>query len=126
MSKLTPSGKALIVVVNPLADFFRSRIRGELWRRNGNEVPAFYEERGKGHIVMMYGASDKQHAEGASARVTESGKFPEDYPAYRRCTNAYIMEDISYTLNTIHGVADFDTPRRGESGCGQTPEPLEP
>jgi hypothetical protein len=98
MNKLAPHGRVLIVVVNPLADFFRARIR-----QLEKEAPAFHEERGGGHTVMMYGAGE------APARGT-GGRFPEDYPAYRRCGKAYNIEDISYTLNTIHGVADFDTP----------------
>jgi 16S rRNA G1207 methylase RsmC len=95
---LTATGRALIVVVNPLADFFRARIQ-----RAGTPL---LEASGKGHTVMMYGPPVGQ----APSPSMATGAFYADYPAYHRHSAAYTLADVAYTLDTVHGVADFDTP----------------
>jgi hypothetical protein len=96
---LAPEGRVLIVVVNPLANFFRTRIC-----QSGTLL---YDEMGAGHTVLMYGSSADKPLVACPPR---RGDFWQSHPAYRRNSGAYLMEEVSYTLDTIHGVADFDTP----------------
>jgi hypothetical protein len=93
---LNPCGWALIVVVNPLADFFRA------------QIPQLrYEERGPGHTVFMYGPAAH---EGLWGGTQGRRGFLGEYPAYHRLRGDYTMEGITYTLDTIQGLGDFDCP----------------
>ncbi|MDR0637171.1 MAG: methyltransferase [Treponema sp.] len=96
---LAPEGRVLIVVVKPLANLFRIRI--------AQAGALLYEETGASHTVLMYG---KSAGKPLLACPPRHGDFWQSYPAYRRNSGVYLMEDVSYTLDTIHGVADFDTP----------------
>ncbi|MDR1400299.1 MAG: methyltransferase [Treponema sp.] len=96
---LGPEGRVLVVVVNPLASLFRICI--------AQVGTLLYDETGASHTVLMYGQSaDKPLVSCPPCR----GDFWQSHPAYRRNSSVYFMEDLSYTLDTIHGVADFDTP----------------
>ncbi|MDR0568428.1 MAG: methyltransferase [Spirochaetaceae bacterium] len=92
---LTPSGRALIVAVNPLADFFRSAIETLL-----------YEETGPGHTVFVYGPSEKP-----AEPILSGPRFLEQYPAYLRRTGDYRIEETAYAIDAVHGAGDFDSPR---------------
>jgi 16S rRNA G1207 methylase RsmC len=95
---LTPSGRALIVVVNPLAGFFYAQIQ-----QGG--IPLLCRETLKEHTVFMYGSSSTQ-----AEPIQGGGAFLRNYPAYHRCSNSYAIGNIAYTLDAVHGVGDFDTP----------------
>jgi hypothetical protein len=87
---LTPEGRALIVVVPPLADFFRALIRD-------SGAPLLREEAGPEHRVFVYGA-----AEGPEPRPRRA--------AYLRNSASYEMEGIRYRVSSVHGAAEFDRP----------------
>jgi hypothetical protein len=95
---LNPGGWALIVVVNPLADFFRAQIP---------QITLRYEERGAAHTVFMYGPASQERLWGGTPGLRG---FLGEYPAYHRLRGDYTMEGIAYTLDTIHGLGDFDCP----------------
>jgi hypothetical protein len=99
---LNPGGSVLIVVVNPLADFFRAQIAQA-------HVPLQYDEPGREHRVFMYG-SRPYPFEGPLEPVQGGGYLLRDYPMYHRRGGDYVMEGLAYSLNTIQGVADFDAP----------------
>jgi 16S rRNA G1207 methylase RsmC len=112
---LAPEGRALIVVVKPLANFFRFRIAqiGTL----------LYDRTGANHAVLVYGRSaDKPLA----ARLPQCCDLWQTHPAYRRNSGVYVMEDQSYTLDTIHGVADFDTPSEAVQVAAKLMRRLQP
>jgi hypothetical protein len=109
---LNPGGSVLIVAVNPLADFVRARIAQA-------KVPLRYDEQGKEHRVFMYGplgsvppagGSPVYPFEGTLEPVQGGGHVLRDYPMYHRRRGDYVMEGVAYSLDTIQGVADFDTP----------------
>lgn len=107
---LNPGGFVLIVVVNPLADFFRSQIARV-------KVPLRYDEQGREHRVFMYGplgsAPDPYGSNSGEVPlepVQGGGPLLRDYPMYHRRSGNYVMEGLAYSLDTIQGVADFDTP----------------
>ncbi|MDR2394910.1 MAG: methyltransferase [Treponema sp.] len=109
---LNPEGSVLIVVVNPLADFFRAHIAQA-------NLPLQYDKPGREHRVFMYGPLDSTpHTYGSVAYpgkgplepVQGGGYLLQDYPMYHRRRGDYVMEGIGYSLDTIQGVADFDTP----------------
>jgi hypothetical protein len=109
---LNPGGSVLIVVVNPLSDFVRSQIAQA-------KVPLQYEEQGREHKVFMYGplgsasfpyGSMAYPFEGPLEPVQGAGHLLRDYPMYHRRRGDYVMEGLAYSLDTIQGVADFDTP----------------
>lgn len=95
---LTPSGRVLLVAVNPLADFFRSRIL-----KTGAAV--LHDETGKDHTVFMYGSVALR------AKPIQTGEqFFRDHPFYQRNRGGYELEGVSYSLDAIQGVEDFDSP----------------
>ena len=94
---LTPQGRALVVVVNPLAGDFRA------WIAHAG-APLLREETGSDHTVFMYGPV---------SRAPESGGVLADIPAYRRRGGVYELEGISYELDSVYGVRDFDRPGGG-------------
>jgi 16S rRNA G1207 methylase RsmC len=96
-SLLTPQGRALIVAVNPLAAHFR------LWIAKAG-APLLREEQGPGHTVFMYGHNPL----GNNALHERGGLW--DIPAYRRAAGVYQLEGVSYELDSVYGVRDFDQP----------------
>lgn len=109
---LNPGGSVLVVVVNPLADFFRLQIAQA-------NLPLQYDELGREHRVFMYGPlGSAPHPYGAIPYPGEvplepvqgGGGLFRDYPMYHRRRGNYVMEGLAYSLDTIQGVADFDTP----------------
>ncbi|MHB9291161.1 hypothetical protein Holit_00233 [Hollandina sp. SP2] len=99
---LNPGGSVLIVVVNSLADFFRDQIAQA-------QVPLKYIEQGREHRVFMYG-SRPYPFEYPLEPVQRGGYLLRDYPMYHRRRGDYVVEGLAYSLDTIQGVADFDTP----------------
>ncbi|GHV72047.1 hypothetical protein AGMMS49928_27170 [Spirochaetia bacterium] len=100
---LNDGGRCLIVVVNPLEEFFRGAIAAA-------NAPLLGETEGPGHHVFLYGPSASS-ADTGCAKPTAIGKsFFQDHSFYRRANAVYTMEDTSYQLETIHGAADFDSP----------------
>jgi SAM-dependent methyltransferase len=92
LTRLGEGGRVLMVAVNTLADFFRSRIRGF-----GGEI--FREETGGEHTVFGY--------RGQGAR--EEGTFPEN-PAYIRSRGDYELEGISCHIDAVYGAPGFNAP----------------
>jgi hypothetical protein len=89
---LSPGGRALVVIVHTLRERFRA------WLSQAG-APVLREERGTEHTVFMYGP--------ASDRIERL--VPPD-AAYHRLSGVYEIEGVSYRLDSIHGVRDFDTP----------------
>ena len=96
---LKKDGRVFLVAVNTLADFFRSRIAAA-------EAPLITEETGTQHTVFVYGPANEQ----IIAPIIFDEKFPHSYPFYIRNRSEYEMEDVSYSLDTVHGAPDFDNP----------------
>jgi 16S rRNA G1207 methylase RsmC len=92
---LKNGGLALVVVVNPLAPWFRSGItaRGSTLLR---------EEAGKDHTVFAYGRGPGPAAGGA-----ETGVFPGK-AAYCRGGGDFEMEGARYRIDAVYGAAGFD------------------
>jgi 16S rRNA G1207 methylase RsmC len=107
---LNPGGKAVIVAVNTLADFFRPRLggpAGELLR----------EEQGPEHTVFVYGAgpaADRAAAEEPLSRSAGPARAGEDFlfshPFYLRQSAGFELADISLPMDTVHGAPGFDRP----------------
>ncbi|MDR1030317.1 MAG: hypothetical protein LBL76_05545, partial [Treponema sp.] len=79
-------------------DFFRAQIP---------QATLQYEEQGPGHTVFMYGPAAH---EGLWGGTPELRGFLGEHPAYHRLKGDYTMEGITYTLDTIQGLGDFDCP----------------
>jgi hypothetical protein len=92
---LAPGGRALIVVVAPLAGFFRRRLEAA-------GVSLAGEERGPEHTVLAYGAG----GQAASPAVPAEDRPP----AYLRRRARYEMEGLGYNMDTVYGAAGFDQP----------------
>ena len=112
-SLLTGGGRAIIVVVHTLADFFRAQIAAA-----GADL--LLEKTSPGHSVFVYGrAGDSASVAAAFAAATaatiaasantDSG-FLLRYPSYRRGSAQCVIEDIPVSIETIHGAAGFDAP----------------
>jgi SAM-dependent methyltransferase len=115
---LSPGGRALLVAVNTLGDFFRTLIEqagGRLLR----------EAAGPGHTVFVYadGAANGTTADGTvavAAAVSADGGGPmgnaagadflDEYPFYLRRRGRYRIEGVEYPLDTVHGAPLFDDP----------------
>ena len=97
---LNPGGRVFMVAVNPLADFFKKLIT----ETGANLI---HEETGTGHTVFVYGP-DKSIA--ITQPVSEEGDFFAIHPEYLRTSGEYVIEDIKYHLDAVHGAADFDNP----------------
>ena len=99
---LKKNGLVFLVAVNTLADFFRSRIAtaGAL---------LLIEETGKEHTVFVYGRGENSGTMTGSPVIFDE-KFPQSYPFYLRNRDKYEMEGVSYSLDTVHGAANFDSP----------------
>jgi hypothetical protein len=101
---LSEGGKVLLVAVQTLGDFFRSRVD-----QAGGVV--FREEAGSGHIVFGYsrragGAGTPRRAE----PVRAGENFLESNPFYLRRRLTYELEGITLSMDTVHGAPDFDRP----------------
>jgi hypothetical protein len=96
-----------VVVVAPLADFFKARIL-----EAGAAI--LREEAGPGHRVFVYAPEPRGTAEGTASPETGGRAAGEDFlaahPCYLRNRGAYNMEGISYRLDTVHGAPGFDSP----------------
>ncbi|MDR3167443.1 MAG: methyltransferase [Treponema sp.] len=98
---LNAGGRVLLVAVNPLADFFRTRI-------GAASLPLYREVAGKGHTVLLYGPPEKKTA---LYPAPEGGKdLLSLIPAYLRRRGSYETEGVSYSLDTCYGAASFDSP----------------
>jgi hypothetical protein len=94
---LAPEGRALIVVVNTLADFFRRRIEGC--------AQLLGEEAGPGHTVFVYASPKTPAPEGeAAAGIPETRRF------YLRNSGDYEMGGIGYHIDALYGAPGFDRP----------------
>ncbi|MDR2397703.1 MAG: methyltransferase [Spirochaetaceae bacterium] len=98
---LNPKGSVLVVVVAPLGDFFYRQITQA-------NLSLQYDELGKRHRVFMYGPSATPSP--PVKPVVGGGYLLRDYPMYHRRQGEYILEDLAYSLDTIQGAADFNTP----------------
>jgi len=108
-SLLKKDGRVFLVVVNTLADFFRSGIAAA--------AALIIEETGKEHTVFVFGAPDSSASRGETKAVAGQDNsiilnenFPQSYPFYIRYKNEYEMGGISYSMDTVHGAPDFDSP----------------
>jgi hypothetical protein len=104
---LAPEGRALIVVVNTLADFFRSRISGS--------ARLLGEEAGPEHTVFTYSRPKPPAPEEAAARIpVEEAFFEESFLEtrrfYLRNSGDYLMEGVGYHIDALYGAAEFDRP----------------
>jgi hypothetical protein len=93
---LSPEGRALIVAVNSLADFFRTRIKAS--------ARLLGEEAGPEHRVFVYAPPETRPSGGAAA------SFPEIRRVYLRNSGDYMMEGLGYRIEALHGAAEFDRP----------------
>jgi hypothetical protein len=101
---LAPKGRALIVVVNPLADLFRARI--------GGSALLLGEEAGPEHTVFVYTRPETGLSQGEGAAEGGSGEasFPETNRFYLRNSGDYAMEGLGYRIEALYGAAGFDRP----------------
>jgi hypothetical protein len=99
--RLSPEGRVLLVVVNPLADMFRARI-GELC------LPVFHDETGRGHTIFMYGRGASPSREGDP--WDSETRLPDLRSLYFRSGGDYELEGIPYHINAVQGAAGFDDP----------------
>jgi hypothetical protein len=104
---LAPGGRALIVVVNSLADFFRTHLG---WCG----APLLREEAGTEHRVFVYGGPASAPPD-LPAIWDPAAESPEPRPGlwrgvYLRGEAAYEMEGIAYGISSVHGAAEFDRP----------------
>jgi hypothetical protein len=95
------------VVVNTLADFFRTRIE-----RCGALLQG--EEQGPEHTVLVYG-------NGATAGIPAEGPPGNQAggPVYPRHKARYEMEGIGYEIGAVHGAAEFDRPGEGAAAAAK-------
>jgi SAM-dependent methyltransferase len=100
---LSAGGSVMVVVVNPLADLLRSRIR-EL------ALPLPHDERGKEHTVLVYGRPEKPAGIPIAAPENNPADFLRHWPCYVRRSGDFALEDTGYHLDAFHGVAGFDNP----------------
>jgi hypothetical protein len=106
---LAPEGRVLIVAVNTLADFFRTRIR--------DSALLLREEAGPEHTVFVYTRPESAvpRKETIAAANTKGGAFPcdrflERQGFYLRNSGDYEMEGLSYHIDALFGAAEFDRP----------------
>jgi SAM-dependent methyltransferase len=101
---LAPGGMALLVVVNTLADFFRSRLT-----ETGGTIT---EENSAEHTVFAFKAQAGITAADAAkaGEPSASGDLLKAHPAYIREHCECELEGITLHLDTVHGAPDFDGP----------------
>jgi hypothetical protein len=96
-SREAPHGRAIIVVVNPLADFFRTQINGRAGR-------IIREETGPEHTVFVYGPA------GLPVAAQNQQDFVETHRFYLRNSGDYETEGVGYHIDALYGAAEFDRP----------------
>jgi hypothetical protein len=95
---LNPGGRVFIVVVQTLADFFRTRITAAGAQR-------LLEEESSAHRVFVYGPGN------AVDRLPHSSlPFFARFPFYARTTAVSKIEEITVRIETLHGASGFDAP----------------
>jgi hypothetical protein len=103
---LSPGGRGMIVVVNPLVPLFRAGFAQEA-------VPVLYEEAETEHTVFTYGPPARRTGFFPEPSV-ETGEGPPAggglCPAYFRGAAEYEVETLSYHIDAFHGIAGFDNP----------------
>ncbi|GHV25926.1 hypothetical protein AGMMS4952_04910 [Spirochaetia bacterium] len=99
-SLLRKGGSVMVVVVAPLADLFRSRIK-EL------AIPLLLDESSKEHTVLVYG---RKETAPEKTRGALGDDFLQQWPCYLRCSGDFELEGAGYHLDSFHGVAGFDNP----------------
>ncbi|MFP3090989.1 class I SAM-dependent methyltransferase [Treponema sp. TIM-1] len=102
-SLLEAGGRVMVVVVKTLAERFRAWIEDAC-------CPLLLETGGPEHVVFAYGPSAKETGPDRKGPITAGIDLMAEYPAYQRRRGTYTLEGISYTLDSIQGAADFDTP----------------
>jgi SAM-dependent methyltransferase len=110
-SLLTTGGVSLVVVVQPLAALFRSRIQTL-------GLPLLHDESAGGYTVFMYGPTGGDpggRADGNSGPdsgppgpIRESPLFPGAYPCYHRGGGDFELEGTPYHIEALEGVRGFD------------------
>jgi 16S rRNA G1207 methylase RsmC len=101
---LHPGGKAAIVAVHTLADFFRSLIL-----KSGGTT--LREETGAEHTVFVYSRPESGRAVPQAAEPVQAGEnLLKTNLFYLRQRKDYTFEDIPVHLDTIHGAPGFDRP----------------
>jgi SAM-dependent methyltransferase len=102
-SLLRPGGRVLLVVVTALSERFRSWIEAA-------RCPLILEKAGAEHVVFAYGSPAGETGPDRKGPIVTGADLMAVCPAYQRGRGTYTLEGISYTLDAIQGVADFDTP----------------
>lgn len=108
---LTAEGRAMVVIVNPLADAARVWIA-----EAGAKILA--EESSTEHTVFVYGRPEALAvppllpAAAVDHLAPAAGGPALPSPAYVRTAGDFLMEETPYRIEAIHGVADFDEPGR--------------
>jgi hypothetical protein len=106
---LVPGGRALVVVVNSLAGFFRAHLNGA---RGGPSLIG--EEAGTEHRVFVYGgpasAPPDIPALWGPAEELPGPRSGFWWSVYRRGRAAFEIEGVHYEICSVHGAAEFDRP----------------
>ena len=116
LSLLSENGRVYIVVVNPLADFFESRLQAgkkkhpdtSIADNNDCSSAVVLCEKGPGHTVFVY-TRDKGKPGQTLPSLTRVSFFT-DCPAYIRGKYQFMIEKICYNMETAHGASGFDNP----------------
>ena len=95
---LKRGGLVLVVVVNPLAPWFRDGI-------TGRGFSLFHEEAGTDHTVFAWHGGLGPVSGGSAGEA--AGVFPGG-AAYNRGGGDFEMEGIRYHIDAVHGAAGFD------------------
>jgi hypothetical protein len=98
---LKGGGLVLVVVVNPLAPWFRDTI-------SARGFTLLHQEGGADHTVFAW-RRDSGAVSGAS--VEDAGEAPGVFPgeaAYSRGGGDFEMEGVRYHIDAVHGAAGFD------------------
>jgi hypothetical protein len=102
-SVLQTGGRVFVVVIKALAERFRA------WLEDARCL-LLLETGGPEHVVFAYGSPVRETRPGRTGPLTAKLDLMAEYPAYQRRRGTYTLEGISYTLDSIQGTADFDTP----------------
>jgi hypothetical protein len=102
-SLLRAGGRVLVVVIKALAERFRAWIEDA-------RCPLLRETGGPEHVVFAYGPPAGEIEPDRRGPLTAGCDLMTTYPAYQRRRGTYTLEGISYSLDSIQGVPDFDTP----------------
>jgi hypothetical protein len=102
---LKPQGRALVVVVQTLAGFFRSQL-------SEAGAPIHCEESGPEHCVFVYGPVSKAASDQPeeSEPISCGPGFFNANPFYVRKSVECTLEESSLRLDTVHGAPGFDDP----------------